>query len=53
MSKLVKSKIKEQSDKYLLELRDKHVKTEKLFPLPSINSYLISGAVNPRKATTF
>ena len=42
MSKLVKSKIREQADKYLLRLRDKHVKTEKLFPIPKVNEYLIS-----------
>ena len=42
MSKLVKSKIREQADKYLLSLKDKHVKTEKLFPIPKVNEYLIS-----------
>ena len=42
MSKIVKSKIKEQSDKYLLTLKEKHVKTKKLFPIPQINEYLVT-----------
>ena len=49
MSKLVKSKIREQSDKYLLVLREKHVKTEKLSPLPAINSYLISEELSTKE----
>ena len=42
MSKLAKSRIRERADKYLLRLRDNHVKTEKHFPIPKVNEYLIS-----------
>ena len=46
MSKLVKSKIRELSDKYLLELKAKHTKSEKLFPIPHMNEYLATEELN-------
>ena len=46
MSKLVKSKIREQADFFLLKMKAKHVKTEKLFPIPKMNDYLLSEELN-------
>ena len=42
MSKLVKAKIREQANVYLLKMKAKHVKTEHLFPIPKMNDYLLS-----------
>jgi hypothetical protein len=49
MSKLVKSKIRELSDKYLLELKAKHTKSEKLFPIPHMNEYLATKELKLKK----
>lgn len=46
MSKLVKEKIREQADKYLLNMKAKHVKTSKLFPIPHMREYLTSDELN-------
>ena len=46
MSKLVKSRIREQSNKYLLEMKAKHTKSDKLFPIPQMNEYLATEELN-------
>ena len=46
MTKLVKEKIREQADKYLLNLKAKHVKTEKLLPIPHMRDYLATDQLN-------
>ena len=46
MTKLVKEKIREQADKYLLNLKAKHVKTEKLFPISHMRDYLATDQLN-------
>ena len=38
----MKEKIREQADKYLLNMKAKHVKTSKLFPIPQMREYLTS-----------
>ena len=46
MTKLVKEKLREQADKYLLNMKAKHVKTAKLFPTPHMREYLTSDELN-------
>ena len=46
MTKLVKGKLREQADKYLLNMKAKHVKTAKLFPTPHMREYLTSDELN-------
>ena len=42
MTKLVKAKIKIQSEQYLLNLKESHVKTEKLYPSENMKEYLVT-----------
>ena len=46
MTKLVKEKIREQADTYLLSMKAKHVRTSKLFPTPHLREYLTSDEIN-------
>ena len=53
MTKLVKEKIRELADKYLLNMKIKHVKTKKLFPIPHTRAYLVTDELNTEERKLF